>query len=72
MVLQLSKTIEENKKNQENQIEGITELFERLIDTLKGMRVNTLEALDQRFDDHLRRYKHDMNCIDNGLECNFS
>lgn len=72
MVLQLNKTIEENKKNQENQIEEMTKTFKRVIDTLKEMRVNTLEALDQRFDDHMHRYKHDINCVDNGLRCNSS
>ena len=72
MVLQLGKTIEENKKNQENHIAGLMEVFEKLVDTLREIRVNTLEALDQRFADHMHRYKHDMNCIDNGLKCTSS
>ena len=72
MVLQLSKTIEENKKNQENQIEEFSKFFEQLVDTLRGIRVNTLEALDKRFADHMHKYKHDMNCIDNGLKCTSS
>ena len=69
---ELEQEILEKQSNQQNQIEGMTKLFERLVDTLKEMRVSTLEALDQRFDDHLRRYKHDMNCVDNGLRCNSS
>jgi len=72
MVLQLDKTIEENKKNQENQIVGLTKLIGKLVGTLKEIQVNTLEALDQRFDDHMRRYKHDIKCVDNGLRCNSS
>ena len=72
MVLQLDKTIEENKKNQENQIVGLTKLIGKLVGTLKEIQVNTLEALDQRFADHMHRYKHDMNCIDNGLKCTSS
>ena len=68
----LEQEILENQKNQENKIEGMNEILEKIVDSLKVIQGNTLRAVDQRLEDHERKYKHDMKCVDNGLRCNSS
>ena len=72
MVLQLGKTIEENKKNQENHIAGINKIIEKIVDSIAPIQRSTLQLVDQRLEDHERKYKHDMKCVDNGLRCDSS
>ena len=50
----------------------MNEILEKIVDSLKVIRGNTLRAVDQRLEDHERKYKHDMKCVDNGLVCNSS
>ena len=59
MVLQLTKTIEENKNNQESQIEGINKILEKIVDSLKGIQRSTFQVVDQRLNDHEHAYKHE-------------
>jgi len=68
----LEQEILENQNNQEKKIEGMNEILEKIVDSLKVIRGNTLRAVDQRLEDHERKYKHDMKCVDNGLVCNSS
>ena len=63
MVLQLSKTIEENKKNQENHIAGINKILEKIVDSIAPIQRSTLQLVDQRLEDHERKYKHESNFI---------
>ena len=68
----LEQEILENQNNQEKKIEEMNEILEKIVDSLKVIRGNTLRAVDQRLEDHERKYKHDMKCVDNGLRCNSS
>ena len=68
MVLQLSK----KQANQDNNLKEIFKILDRISDRMTEYEVKYLETLDQRFEDHIRRFKHSMNCIDNGLRCNSS
>jgi len=68
----LEPEILENQNNQEKKIEGMNEILEKIVDSLKVIQGNTLRAVDQRLEDHERKYKHDMKCVDNGLVCNSS
>nr|AIF06854.1 hypothetical protein [uncultured marine thaumarchaeote KM3_196_F10] len=68
----LEQEILENQNNQEKKIEGMNEILEKIVDSLKVIQGNTLRAVDQRLEDHERKYKHDMKCVDNGLVCNSS
>ena len=68
----LEQEILENQNNQEKKIEGMNEILEKIVDSLKVIQGNTLRAVDQRFADHMRSFKHDMKCADNGLRCNSS
>ena len=63
MVLQLNKTIEENKKTQQNQIEDIHKLLPKVIDLIRQTNTNIIEAVDQRLEDHESKYKHVTKCI---------
>jgi len=69
MVLQLGKTIEENKKNQENHIAGINKILEKIIDSIAPIQRGTLQKVDQRLEDHERKYKHEKQ-FHSGLKCN--
>ena len=62
----------ENQNNQQKEIEGMNEILKKIVDSLKVIQRSTLQAVDQRFDDHMHNYKHDMECADNGLRCNSS
>ena len=69
------KAILELSQNQEKLDKNFKEVFkilDRITDKMTENDIKLLEAVDQRFDDHIRRYKHSMNCIDNGLRCNSS
>ena len=69
------KSILELSQNQEKLDKNFKEVFkilDRITDKMTENDIKLLEAVDQRFDDHIRRYKHSMNCIDNGLRCNSS
>ena len=68
----LEQEILENQNNQQNEIKGMNEILEKIVDSLKVIQVSTLQAVDQRFADHMRSFKHDMKCADNGLRCNSS
>ena len=72
MVLQLGKTIEENKKTQQNQIEDIQKLLPKVVDLVTQTKTNIIEAVEQQIKKHENHFKHTMNCIDNGLRCNSS
>jgi hypothetical protein len=50
----------------------MNEILKKIVDSLKVIQRSTLQAVDQRFDDHMHNYKHDMKCADNGLRCNSS
>ena len=63
MVLQLGKTIEENKKNQENHIAGINKILEKIVDSIAPIQRSTLQIVDQRLEDHESKYKHVTKCI---------
>ena len=69
MVLQLNKTIEENKKTQQNQIEDIHKLLPKVIDLIRQTNTNIIEAVDQRLEDHERKYKHEKE-FHSSLKCN--
>ena len=69
MVLQLTKTIEENKKNQENHIAGINKILEKIVDSIAPIQRSTLQIVDQRLEDHERKYKHEKQ-FHSGLKCN--
>ena len=69
MVLQLTKTIEENKKNQENHIAGINKIIEKIVDSIAPIQRSTLQLVDQRLEDHERKYKHEKQ-FHSGLKCN--
>ena len=69
MVLQLTKTIEENKKNQENHIAGINKILEKIVDSIAPIQRSTLQLVDQRLEDHERKYKHEKQ-FHSGLKCN--
>ena len=69
MVLQLTKTIEENKKNQENHIAGINKILEKTVDGLAEVAKGMLQVVDQRLEDHERRYKHEKQ-FHSSLKCN--
>ena len=68
----LEQEILENQNNQQKEIEGMNEILKKIVDSLKVIQRSTLQAVDQRFDDHMHNYKHDMKCADNGLRCNSS
>ena len=68
----LEQEILENQNNQKNEIKGMNEILKKIVDSLKVIQRSTLQAVDQRFDDHMHNYKHDMKCADNGLRCNSS
>jgi len=68
MVLQLGKTIEENKKNQENHIAGINKIIEKIVDSIAPIQRSTLQLVDQRLEDHERKYKHEKQ-FHSGLKC---
>ena len=69
MVLQLTKTIEENKKNQENHIAGINKILEKIVDSIAPIQRSTLQIVDQRLEDHERKYKHEKE-FHSSLKCN--
>ena len=69
MVLQLTKTIEENKKNQENHIAGINKILEKIVDSIAPIQRSTLQIVDQRLEDHERKYKHEKQ-FHSSLKCN--
>ena len=69
MVLQLGKTIEENKKNQENHIAGINKIIEKIVDSIAPIQRSTLQIVDQRLEDHERKYKHEKQ-FHSSLKCN--
>ena len=69
MVLQLTKTIEENKKNQENHIAGINKIIEKIVDSIAPIQRSTLQLVDQRLEDHERKYKHEKQ-FHSSLKCN--
>ena len=69
MVLQLTKTIEENKNNQESQIEGINKILEKIVDSISPIQRSTLQIVDQRLEDHERKYKHEKQ-FHSSLKCN--
>ena len=71
MVLQLTKTIEENKKNQENHIAGINKILEKIVDSIAPIQRSTLQIVDQRLEDHERKYKHEKE-FHSSLRCNSS
>ena len=62
----------ENQNNQQKEIEGMNEILKKIVDSLKAIQEGTVQAIDQRFADHIRSFKHDMKCTDNGLKCNSS
>ena len=66
----LEQEILENQNNQQNEIKGMNEILEKIVDSLQVIQVGTLRAVDQRFADHMHSFKHDMKCVDNGLRCN--
>ena len=68
----LEQEILENQNNQEKKIEGMNEILEKIVDSLKVIRGNTLRAVDQQIKNHENHFKHDMKCVDNGLRCNSS
>ena len=67
-ILELS----QNQEKLDNNLKEIFKILDRISDRMTEYEVKYLETLDQRFEDHIRRYKHSMNCIDNGLRCNSS
>ena len=69
MVLQLTKTIEENKKNQENHIAGINKILEKIVDSIAPIQRSTLQIVDQRLENHERKYKHEKQ-FHSSLKCN--
>ena len=68
----LEQEILENQNNQKNEIKGMNEILKKIVDSLKAIQEGTVQAIDQRFADHIRSFKHDMKCTDNGLKCNSS
>jgi len=68
----LEQEILENQNNQKNEIKEMNEILEKIVDSLKVIQRSTLQAVDQRFEDHMHNYKHNMKCADNGLKCNSS
>ena len=68
----LEQEILENQNNQKNEIKGMIEILKKIVDSNKVIQRSTLQAVNQRFDDHMHNYKHDMKCADNGLRCNSS
>ena len=67
----LEQEILENQNNQEKKIEGMNEILEKIVDSLKVIRGNTLRAVDQRLEDHERKYKHEKQ-FHSSLRCNSS
>jgi len=67
-ILELS----QNQEKLDNNLKEIFKILDRISDRISENDIKLLEAVDQRFEDHIRRYKHSMNCIDNGLRCNSS
>ena len=64
--------LDKKQSNLDNNLKEIFKILDRISDRMTEYEVKYLETLDQRFEDHIRRYKHSMNCIDNGLRCNSS
>ena len=64
--------LEKKQSNLDNNLKEIFKILDRISDRMTENEGKILETLDQRFEDHIRRFKHSMNCIDNGLRCNSS
>jgi len=62
----------QNQEKQDNNLKELFKILDRITNRMTENDIKLLEAVDQRFDDHIHRYKHSMNCIDNGLRCNSS
>ena len=67
MVLQLDK----KQNNQDNNLKEIFKILDRISDRISENDIKLLQAVDQRFDDHLRRYKHEKE-FHSGLKCTSS